>query len=110
MALLALDSVAVQLRWPIPAYPLVGEKADGSLHQENNYIKKKMGEARSFSFSHYASIPVGSINLALGYSSRPAQTKVKPPSWRMGKMTFSAGLLTHPRSSLLKKSEPPAEI
>jgi len=61
-----------------PPGQLVGEKADGSLHQENNYIKKKMGEARSFSFSHSPSIPVGSINLALGSFCRPARQRSSP--------------------------------
>ena len=62
-----------------PPGQLVGGKADGSLHQENNYIKKKMGEARSFSFSHSPSTPVGSINHALGSFCRPARQRSNPP-------------------------------
>ena len=62
-----------------PPGQLVGGKADGSLHQKNNYPKNILGEARTFFFAHNASTPVGSINHALGYFCRPAQTKVKPP-------------------------------
>ncbi len=96
------------LSWLIPAWPVGWGKADGLLHQKNNYPKNILGEARTFFFAHNASTPVGSINLALGSFCRLARQRPNP-LWLMGKMTFSAGLLTHPRSSLLKKSEPPAK-
>ena len=43
-----------------PPGQLVGGKVGGSLHQENNYIKKKLGEALTLSF---APQPVNSSRL-----------------------------------------------
>ena len=109
MALLCLSSVVAQLRWFAAAGPVGWGQADGSLHQENNYIKKKMGEARTF-FSAPQPVSPSRFNPAthlIPFAGRP--DKGQAPSWHMGKMTFSAGLLTHPCSSLLKKSEPPAK-
>jgi len=92
MALLGLGSVV-----SYPLGQLVGGKADGSLHQENNYIKKKMGEAHSFSFSHNPSIPVGSINLALGSFCRPARQRSSP-------------LLAHGQNDLQRRAFDPSPL
>jgi L,D-peptidoglycan transpeptidase YkuD (ErfK/YbiS/YcfS/YnhG family) len=55
-------------------------KGDGSLHQQNNYniIQQYRVKLAHSPYSHNASIPVSSINLALGYFCRLAQTGFKP--------------------------------
>lgn len=108
MALLGPGSVATQFHWFAAARPVGSGKADASLHQKNNHIKKKwvkLSHSPFLTIRQSQSVPLTSHSAL--FAGRP--DKGQAPSWRMGKMTFSAGLLTHPRSSLLKKSEPSAK-
>jgi len=108
MALLALGSVAVRLRWPIPAYPLVGKKQMALFTKKIITLRKKWVKLAHSPFptARQSQLAPLTSHSAL-FAGQP--DKGQAPSWRMGKMTFSAGLLTHPRSSLLKKSEPSAK-
>jgi len=109
-ALLALGPVAARFRWPIPAYPLVGEKVDASLHQENNYIKKKMDEAQVILLFPQFVNPSRLNSLCSWLFLRAGQDKGQPPLQRWAKYPSSKGLLTCLRSKLQKKILAPAEF
>lgn len=107
MPLLALGPVGT-----IPVRPVGWGKVDGSLRQEHNYPRKKMGEARSFSFSHYPLIPVDSIN----YPPRPfpraaPQAKGQIPLTADGQNDLQRRAFDpSPSQNYSKNFDPPAEI